>query len=90
MSKGETVVRFFVREVTGVEVQLDLLLGGPVDPTLKMFNFDFITINGTVEFSVKSVQVQPMLARNQRVGKLQVAAQLVWRSCPARIVPRYR
>jgi hypothetical protein len=53
---------------------------------LKVFNTYLIAINRPVEFAIHGVQIQSMLARDQRICEFQVAAQLIGCASTSEIV----
>ena len=91
MGQRHAVGRLGMREVRGVEIHPQSLFLAPVDPALEMLGAQFIPIDPlAARLGVTGVQVEAVLAGNQRKGLDRVAAQLVGRAGLAEVVARNR
>src|SRR6267142_961188 len=76
-----------MRKKRRVEIQAQPVLLRPLDPALKMLRRKFIAVHWiSAGLRIKRVQVQSMLAGNERKRLVQVRAQFGWRACFARII----
>jgi len=74
----EAVGRLGVREEGGIEVDADPQPSGPVDPPLEVGRLDPVAVDRPgVALQVHGVQVEPVPARNEAIGRLQIATKLV-------------
>ena len=91
LGKREAVGRLRVREEGRVEIHADLLALGPIDPALEMLRLDLVAIDAAAaELAVEGVQVEAVLAGDQREGLVQVGAKFLGRAGLAGIVARDR
>jgi len=87
VGEGEAVGGEGMGEAGGIEIEAEAVFLCPRDPVGKMFRLDFIAIHFfAAEFAVEGVKVQAVLAGDQRVGLLQVGAQLLGRAGFAGII----
>jgi hypothetical protein len=83
----EAVGRLGMREAGGVEIQADADFLGPVNPVLEMLRLDFVAVHFlAAELAVERVQVEAVLAGNERQRLLGVGAQFVRRAGLAGII----
>ena len=91
LRQGEAARRLRMREAGRVEVQAVLVGLGPIDPVREMLRAQLVAIDlAAAGFGVHGVQVQAMLARDQAVDLVEIAAQLVGGARLAGIVARGR
>jgi hypothetical protein len=80
MRQGESAGGLRMRETGRVEVQPDAEGLGPVDPVLEMFRLDLVPIHLLpAELTVERVQIEPMLAGDERQRLGCVRAQFIRR-----------
>jgi hypothetical protein len=75
--EGETVAGFLVGKEGWIEVQRHVLAAGPIDPTLKVFDTNLISVDRDWKFAVDCMQVQTLDTGQQRVGFFKIDPQLV-------------
>ncbi len=91
MRQREVVFRLGMREAGRIEVEAVLIRLRPVDPRAEMFRLQFVAIDlAPAGFRIHRVQIQAMLARQQAVHLIEIAAQLIGRARLAGIVARGR
>ena len=89
MGQRQAVGRLGMREVGGIEIHAQSLLLGPIDPALEMLGAKFVAIDPlAARLGVAGVQVEAVLAGNEREGLVRVAAEFVGRAGLAGIVAR--
>ena len=88
MCQGVPVVRLRMGEIRGVEVQPDTVFLRPGYPAGEVFGFEPVPVHDfAARVAVGSVDVRAVPPRQQVDRLLQVGAQLIAVSRPARIVP---
>src|SRR5690606_22721641 len=86
--KGKAVGGQRMGKKCGVEIEPQLAIASPIDPTCEVFRRQGIAIHlPATSFGVKSVQVHSMPPGDQRQGLFQISPQLGGRPSPARIRP---
>src|SRR5208283_710150 len=74
----ETAGGLGMREAGGIEIHADADGFGPVNPALEMFGADLIAVHFfAAEIAVKRVQVEAMLAGNERQRLLGVGTEFL-------------
>ena len=85
LGEREAVGRFGMREAGRIEIHADAATLGPVDPALEMLGRDLVAVDAlAAELAVERVQVEAMLAGNQRIRFFEIGPQLVGRAGLAR------
>ena len=88
-AEREARFRAGMGEEGGVEIEAELPLAGPVDPSLEMLDPDRVAVHRRApEFAVDGMEVQPVAAGDQGEGLLQVHSQLLRVARPARLAAR--
>jgi len=83
----QSVLHHRVREVGGVEVEADAVLFRPVDPAFEVLHFQFIALDlPAVGLGVDRVQVEPLLAGDEREHFVNICAQFFGVAGAARVV----
>ena len=78
MREGEAVSRFWMCEARRVEVEAEPVGFGPGNPVLKVRDFDFVAVHLlAAKFAIHRVEIDAMLAGNQRQRLLQIHSKLV-------------
>jgi hypothetical protein len=78
VSQGESVRRLRVREQCGIEIQPEVVGLRPVNPTLKVLGFDFVSLYELATVvQVAGVEIQAVPPWNQAESLLDVTAKLI-------------
>ena len=76
-----------MRERSRVEVELHIVLLGPVDPALEVLHFYLVAIHElSSEVTVDLVEVQTVVTAKEGLYKLNILAHLVDVTCTTRVV----
>ena len=80
--KCKSVISERMRKTCAVKVKTDFSFLCPVDPALKMFNFNFVTVNKlTTELTINSMKVQPLFPRKHRHYLIKICPHLLYCCC---------
>ena len=81
MRQRKTIRRVRMREKRRIEIHSQSVLLCPMNPTLEMFRRKLVSVHPfPIGLGIRRVQVQPVLAGNQRKRHLHVRAQFI--RCP--------
>jgi len=76
VTQGQAGLCPWVGEAGGIEVQLQLLLPGPVHPALEMPGLDPIPVHGVLpKVSIHGMQVETVRTRDQGIGLAEVLSE---------------
>ena len=90
VAQSEAVGGLGMGEAGGVEVELELLFIGPVDPAAEVVGLDLRAVDrAAAELAVNGVQVQPMGPRDEGESPVEILAELGRRAGFAGMVPRH-
>ena len=82
----QTVCLHGVREESGIEIQLDIVCGGKVEPCVEMLRLDLIARDRCVGNGIDGMQIDALGTGNERKHLLKVSHQLGGTACLAGIV----
>ena len=90
MGERETAGRFCVGKAGGIEIEPHSPLLRPLDPGLEVGRFNLVAINLLPgKLAVEGMQVEPVAARDEREGHVEIGPQFIRRAGLARIVARH-
>src|SRR2546422_9294228 len=91
MGKREAICGVGMSEESGVEVQAQIISLRPVNPVLKVFGLELVSIHAlAASFGVSGMKVYAMLAGNEGESFFQVVAQFIGCARASRVVASHR
>ena len=88
--KRHVVLDVLVAEERRIEIEADAFFLREINPGLKMLRLDGIAVDVLVRDAIRRVEVELVLARNQRIRLADVGHELFRIACAARIIARRR